>query len=39
MLDMQARKRQLTGSIYDEQGNVSLSFSESDLEALLAPLE
>jgi SNF2 family DNA or RNA helicase len=39
MLDMQARKRQLAGSIYDEKGNVSLNFSESDLEALLAPLE
>ncbi|MDR3616545.1 MAG: DEAD/DEAH box helicase [Candidatus Obscuribacterales bacterium] len=39
MLDMQSRKRQLAGSIYDEKGNVSLNFSESDLEALLAPLD
>jgi superfamily II DNA or RNA helicase len=39
MLDMQTRKRQLAGSIYDENGNVSLCFSESELEALLAPLE
>jgi SNF2 family DNA or RNA helicase len=39
MLELQDRKRILAGSIYDSQGNVSLAFSEKDLEALLSPMD
>ena len=39
MLDLQNRKRQLGASIYDEKESASLSFTESDLDALLAPIE
>lgn len=39
MVDLQERKRAIASSIYDEQGNTSLKFSESDLDALLRPID
>jgi hypothetical protein len=39
MLELQERKRVLASSIYDERGNLSLAFSEKDLDALLRPID
>jgi SNF2 family DNA or RNA helicase len=39
MIELQERKRQLAQSIYHNDGNSSLSFSEADLEDLLKPIE
>lgn len=39
MIDLQERKRAIANSVYDEQGNVSMKFSERDLEALLSPID
>jgi SNF2 family DNA or RNA helicase len=39
MLELQEKKRALANSIYDEQGNTSLAFSEADLDALLRPID
>jgi SNF2 family DNA or RNA helicase len=39
MLELQERKRLLANSIYDDCGNLSLSFTEADLNALLSPIE
>lgn len=39
MQALQERKRSIAASIYDEQGNLSMKFSEDDLESLLRPIE
>lgn len=39
MLEMQERKRAIAASIFDDQVNSSLAFSENDLEALLRPID
>lgn len=39
MTQLQERKRMLANSIYDEGGNLNLSFSEDDLSSLLLPIE
>jgi SNF2 family DNA or RNA helicase len=39
MLELQERKRLLADSIFDENGNANLSFSEDDLESLLKPID
>ena len=39
MQALQDRKRSIAASIYDEQGNLSLKFSEDDLESLLRPID
>jgi SNF2 family DNA or RNA helicase len=39
MLELQERKRALANSIYDEHVNQNLVFDQTDLEALLAPID
>lgn len=39
IMDMQERKRAIASSVYDEEGNFNLKFSEQDLEALLSPID
>lgn len=39
MQALQERKRSIAASIYDEQGNLSMKFSEEDLESLLRPID
>jgi SNF2 family DNA or RNA helicase len=39
MLEMQERKRSIASSVYDEDGNFNLKFTEQDLEALLQPID
>jgi superfamily II DNA or RNA helicase len=39
MVEMQERKRAIAASVYDEDGNFSLKFSEQDLDALLQPID
>lgn len=39
MIEMQERKRAIASSVYDEEGNFNLKFSEQDLEALLQPID
>jgi SNF2 family DNA or RNA helicase len=39
MLELQERKRELANSIYDEHVNQNLVFDQTDLEALLAPID
>lgn len=39
MVEMQERKRAIASSVYDEEGNFNLKFSEQDLDALLQPID
>ncbi|MBX3149675.1 DEAD/DEAH box helicase [Candidatus Obscuribacterales bacterium] len=39
MVEMQERKRSIASSVYDEDGNFNLKFTEQDLEALLQPID
>ncbi|HEY9790097.1 MAG TPA: DEAD/DEAH box helicase [Candidatus Obscuribacterales bacterium] len=39
MIELQDRKRKLAAAVYHSDGNDSLSFSETDLEDLLKPIE